>query len=223
MKLGWLWVFPALGGLMIAGAVAVQVARLSDQARMTLASAEVIDISGGCPTVAFRTAAGEAVEHTSSGCSSPPAFELGESARVYYDPANPRDAHLDSFVDNWVGSLVLGGIGAVFALIGSCFVVPPLLARRRAAQLAVSGQAVMAEVVDVRLNGSLSVNGQNPWRIVAQWKNPATGKLHVFNSENLWFDPSRFLPDDGWVRVLIDPANPRRYAMDTAFLPELAD
>lgn len=81
MKLGWLWVFPALGGLMIAGAVAVQVARLSDQARMTLASAEVIDISGGCPTVAFRTAAGEAVEHTSSGCSSPPAFELGESAR----------------------------------------------------------------------------------------------------------------------------------------------
>ena len=25
MKLGWLWVFPALGGLMIAGAVAVQV------------------------------------------------------------------------------------------------------------------------------------------------------------------------------------------------------
>ena len=68
-----------------------------------------------------------------------------------------------------------------------------------------------------------SVNGQHPWRILAQWQNPATGKLHLFHSENLWFDPSRFVATQKQVRVLIDPQQPNRYSMDLSFLPELAD
>ncbi|MBA1275750.1 hypothetical protein [Stutzerimonas azotifigens] len=89
--------------------------------------------------------------------------------------------------------------------------------------MAVSGQPVEAEILEVRLNPSLVVNGRSPWKIVAQWQNPETQKLHIFNSDNIWFDPSRFVSELNQVRVFIDRQNPKRYSMDTGFLPELAE
>jgi len=87
----------------------------------------------------------------------------------------------------------------------------------------VAFQGIEAVPVDVQRNTSYSVNGQHPWRIIVQWQNPATGKLHLFRSDNLWFDPSRFVAQQKQIRVLIDPQKPKRYSMDVSFLPELAD
>nr|WP_288355297.1 DUF3592 domain-containing protein [uncultured Pseudomonas sp.] len=222
MKTAWLWIFPGIGALMLAGAVGIQVARFSDQAQMMRAEGSVVDIEGGCPTVSFTSLDGTLGEHHSGTCSTPPSFDIGERVTVYYDPQNLERARIDSFEQNWIGSLILGGIGAVFLALGLLFVLPPLLGKRRAAELLVTGTPVQAEVVDVELNGGLSINGRNPYRIVAQWLNPQTNKLHVFRSENLWFDPGPYI-SESLVTVMIDPANPKRYSMDTRFLPELAD
>ncbi|WP_447595365.1 DUF3592 domain-containing protein [Aquipseudomonas campi] len=222
MKMRWLWLFPAIGILLIAIAVVIQVVRLRDESAMSRTTGQVIDIAGGCPTVEFSTQSGQTRTYRSNTCSTPPRFDIGDAVPMFYNPDKPSDARLNSFVDNWLGSLIVGGIGAVFTLLGSLFVLPSLLSRRRAAALAVTGQAVFADLAEVRLNDSLSVNGRSPWRIYAQWQNPATGKLHMFSSENIWFDPTRYLPEQQ-VRVLIDPQNPKRYSMDISFLPELAD
>ncbi|AEF20132.1 DUF3592 domain-containing protein [Pseudomonas fulva] len=222
MKTAWLWIFPGIGALMLAGAVGIQVARFSDQAQMTRTEGSVVDIEGGCPTVSFSSLDGTLGEYHSGTCSTPPSFDIGERVTVYYDPQNLERARIDSFEQNWIGSLILGGIGAVFLALGLLFVLPPLFAKRRAAELLVTGTPVQAEVVDVELNGGLTINGRNPYRIVAQWLNPQTNKLHVFRSENLWFDPGPYI-SESLVTVMIDPANPKRYSMDTRFLPELAD
>ncbi len=222
MKTGWLWIFPGVGALMLAGALGIQVARFSAEAQMTRTEGSIVDIEGGCPTVSFTTLDGTLGEYQSSTCSTPPAFAIGERVAVYYHPQDPERARIDSFTENWIGSLIVGGIGLIFLLIGLVLVLPPLLARRRAAQLQVSGTPVQAEVVDVELNGALTVNGRSPYRIVAQWLNPQTNKLHVFRSANLWFDPGPYI-SESLVTVMIDPQNPKRYSMDTRFLPELAD
>ncbi len=222
MKTAWLWIFPGIGALMLAGAVGIQVARFSDRAQMTRTEGSVVDVEGGCPTVSFTSLDGTLGEYHSGTCSTPPSFDIGERVTVYYDPQNLERARIDSFEQNWIGSLILGGIGAVFLALGLLFVLPPLFAKRRAAELLVTGTPVQAEVVDVELNGGLTINGRNPYRIVAQWLNPQTNKLHVFRSENLWFDPGPYI-SESLVTVMIDPANPKRYSMDTRFLPELVD
>lgn len=221
MKTAWLWIFLGIGALMLAGAVGIQVARFSDQAQMTRTEGSVVDIEGGCPTVSFTSLDGTLGEYHSGTCSTP-SFDIGERVTVYYDPQNLERARIDSFEQNWIGSLILGGIGAVFLALGLLFVLPPLFGKRRAAELLATGTPVQAEVVDVELNGGLSINGRNPYRIVAQWLNPQTNKLHVFRSENLWFDPGPYI-SESLVTVMIDPANPKRYSMNTRFLPELAD
>jgi hypothetical protein len=65
------------------------------------------------------------------------------------------------------------------------------------------------------------LNGRSPWRIVAQWQNPESGQLHVFNSENLWFDPTRYVTTKQ-LKVLLDPKDATRYHIDVSFLPQLA-
>lgn len=222
MKMGWFWVFPGIGAVLLACAIAVQAVRIDNQSQMRAASGSVIDLTRGCPAVRFTTDGGEPVIFQGGVCSNPPAFGLGDPVAVLYDPQEPGRASIDGFLENWFVSLVLGAIGSVFLLISSFFVIPPLLARRRASHLSRNGQAVLAQLVEVRRNEMLSVNGMHPWRIAAQWVNPATGKLHRFNSANLWFDPSPYIVGEQ-VQVFIDPKQPRRYSMDTSFLPELAE
>ena len=57
--------------------------------------------------------------------------------------------------------------------------------------------------------------------IVSQWQNPATSKLHIFESDNIWFDPTDFIKTDK-IKVWIDRKNPKKYMVDLSFLPEVA-
>lgn len=57
--------------------------------------------------------------------------------------------------------------------------------------------------------------------LYAPAKNPESGHLHVFNSENLWFDPTQHVTTKQ-LRVLLDPNDATRYHIDVSFLPQLA-
>ncbi len=65
------------------------------------------------------------------------------------------------------------------------------------------------------------MNGQSPFRIVTQWQDPATATIHLFRSDNLWFDPTDHIPGES-INVYIRPDNPKRYWVDTSFLPKMA-
>ncbi|PWR22589.1 DUF3592 domain-containing protein [Zavarzinia aquatilis] len=81
-----------------------------------------------CPVVGFSTRDGRWIELTSSTCAQPPAYAIGESVEVDYDPAAPEMAAFGGFFTRHLLSLVFGGIGAIFTVLG---VVILALVRRR--------------------------------------------------------------------------------------------
>ncbi|QSI31377.1 hypothetical protein GNX71_18045 [Variovorax sp. RKNM96] len=115
--------------------------------------------------------------------------------------------------------LALTIMGVIFAGIGGGIIAFGRWSAQKEADLRQNGQLIEAEFQEVELNGSLEVNGENPYRIVAKWHDTANNRLHVFRSANLWFDPTDYVPE--WIPVYIDRNNPKRYHMETSFLPRL--
>jgi hypothetical protein len=93
--------------------------------------------------------------------------------------------------------------------------------RHKEQHLLQKGQVIEADVQGVDVNESLSINGRNPFVVRCQWHNPQTNEVHVFQSGNVWFDPTEHLDRDK-VRVYVEAGNLRNYLVDLSFLPKLA-
>ena len=73
--------------------------------------------SSACtPTFAFTTAQGERVTVTSSLNSS--GFAVGQQQPIAYNPDDPQDARIASFLGLWFLPTLLLGLGGLFFLIG---------------------------------------------------------------------------------------------------------
>lgn len=179
------------------------------------------DSSSYYPVARFEGDTGQVMEFQSSSGSNPAAYSRGERVSVFYLAGEPESARIDGFFSLWGGALILGIIGGAFFLVGTLMILVPLIRKGRGAKLRESGQLVMASFRSVEQNTSLVMNGQSPFRIVTQWQDPATANIHVFRSENLWFDPTEHIPGES-IPVYIRPDNPKRYWVDTSFLPKLA-
>jgi uncharacterized protein DUF3592 len=173
------------------------------------------------PVVSFATQAGETVQFTSNTSSSPPAYHRGEHVQVLYRPLAPHDARIDGFLSIWGGSVIFGALGGVFFAIGAGVVLVAVLQARKAADLIRNGKRLLTTVQRVELNENLRVNGRNPYRVLTQWENPATGKTRIFHSNNVWFDPSAYLNGRD-IPVFVGRDDPNRYYVDLSFLPESA-
>ena len=93
--------------------------------------------------------------------------------------------------------------------------------QRKKDELLQQGTRINTKFQSVSRNTRLKVNGRNPYIITSQWQNPVTNKLHIFESDNIWFDPEEFVNEDV-LMVFIDPDDPSQYYMDISFLPTLA-
>ena len=173
------------------------------------------------PVVRFA-ADGREVTFVSNTSSRPAAYHVGEAVEVLYAPGNPDDARVRGFASLWLGPLVLGGLGTAFTGAGVAFIFFRRAGARQKNYLLAYGTAIDTEFQAIERNTSLEVNGRNPWRIVSQWRNPASGNVRVFNSENLWFDPTQYVSTRR-ISVLLDPKDERRYHMDVSFLPKLEE
>jgi Protein of unknown function (DUF3592) len=174
------------------------------------------------PRIRFLTAEGATIEFTSGSSSSPAEYQRGDTAPVLYERGNPADARVDGFFSIFGVSFVFGLLGGIFTAIGAGFGIALSVFKRRRAQVLARGTPIQARFVAVERNRTVRVNGRNPWRITCQWQDPKTSKVHVFNSDDIWFDPTEHVKGDQ-LRVLILPDNPKRYMVDISFLPELAD
>lgn len=197
--------------------------------RAAVAPGKVIDLEGSrsgsstnyYPVVKFKTKSGQERTFRSSSGSRPPSYHVGESVEVVYDETEPSDARIRSFFSLWGGPAIVGGLGIVFFAIGAGILYGRRYLAARAEDLRRRGTPVQADYQSVERNTSLAINGRNPWRIVAQWKNPSTDELHLFHSQNLWFDPTTHI-NTKQITVYLDRKNPKRYFMDVSFLPKLA-
>lgn len=174
------------------------------------------------PVVQFTDRSGHRLEFTSDAGSNPSAYSRGDKVEVLYHADAPQKARIKDFMSLWFGPLLVGGLGVVFTALGAGMIVVSARRRRLEARLKASGVPVEATFQSVEQNTSMKVNGQSPWRVLAQWLDPSTSKVHVFKSDNLWFDPSAYIKDRK-INVFIDRANPKRYYVDLSFLPKMAD
>lgn len=223
------YLFLAIGLAMLVGA-AYWASRVDEFARTaSRAPGTVIKLershSGGSssyyPVVRYRTAAGQDITFRSSFGSNPPSHAVGEQVEVLYRESDPGGARIGSFFALWGAPAIVGALGAVLALVGGGILYWQRRAAARAQYLRRHGTPVQTEFQSVELNTALRVNGRHPWRIVTQWKNPASGELHLFESENIWFDPTAHI-GSRQITVYLDRRNPKRYHMDVSFLPKLA-
>jgi hypothetical protein len=223
---GFIYVFLGIGILMLILALVLWsktrgfIARAASTQGTVTELVEVRDDDDGSltfkPVVKFVAASGEEISFTSSYSSRPAPYDVGETVEVIYLPG---DARIKGFGSLWFGPLILGVLGTVFAAIGSSILFIGRADARKAKYLMAYGDAIQTDLQGVTHNTSLTVNGRHPWRITSQWLDPVSNKVRVFNSANLWFDPTRFVTARQ-VTVLLDPKDPKRYHMDVSFLPE---
>lgn len=223
------YVFSVIGIAMLVGASLLYNNTSDFLTRAVSAQGQVVDLilsrssdtTTYYPVVVFRDASGRQVEFKSNSGTNPPSYTRGERVEVLYEPGEPEAARINGFFSLWGAAIIVGGLGLVFGLVGFGMTVYGLLHQRGKAFLQKHGVRILTAFQGVELNTGFEVNGRNPYRIVAQWQHPETGNIHRFVSDNLWFDPSDYITSDT-VPVLIDESNPKKYWMDTSFLPKLA-
>jgi hypothetical protein len=224
-------IFSAVGMiLLIAAGFVFQSTRTflesSEQATGTIKDLVLGDSSSSSgvyyPVVTFKTSSGETIEFRSSVGANPPSYRKGELVPVRYDPRDPYRAGIDSFFYLWFTVILLSGMGTVFGGIGGVMAAIWIRSIRKDRWLQQHGQTILTEFQSVELNTSVSVNGRNPYRIVSQWLDPMTNKVYLFQSKDLLFNPEKFIQKKE-IPVLIDPNNPKKFLMDTSFLPEAAE
>jgi hypothetical protein len=173
------------------------------------------------PVVRY-TAEGGSYTFESSVGSKPPAYATGDQVEVRYPPGHPDQGQLNSLMEMWFAPAIKGVLGTVLlaATFGPWLFVRWRRGRNR--ELLATGQRIEAKVTEVAPDTSICMNGRYPFRIAAQWLDPGANQVHLFKSERIWFDPTNHLPKNGRIGVFIDAVNPKKYYVDTTFLPEVA-
>ncbi len=90
---------------------------------------------------------------------------------------------------------IFSGIGSIFLLLGILFLVLMLYKRSLIRKLVTQGHYVTATVTSVQPNYSIRVNGRSPYIAECSYTDPITGGIHLFQSRNIYFDPTTILLD----------------------------
>ena len=177
------------------------------------------DASVYYPVIRFENESHEAIEFTGSTGSNPPTHRKGDSVAVRYDLDDPHRARVDSFFSLWLLAIIPGGMGLVFVTVGGIMTGIAMRYAGMLRWLEDFGSDIATEFQSVSLDRSVAVNHRHPYRIYSQWHDPAQNKVLTFKSKALWFNPEKYIQGKD-IRVRIDPNNPRKYVMDTSFLPD---
>jgi hypothetical protein len=92
---------------------------------------DLVDRGDYHPVVRFVTADEQSVQFEAGESAGDPSFfRVGESVGILYDPENPKDARLDTWVSRWGADAVLPLLGCFIFLLSLAGVVQSRLARR---------------------------------------------------------------------------------------------
>jgi hypothetical protein len=71
------------------------------------------------PVLRYRTQGGTTHEVVSSVGSNPPRYQEGDRLSVLYDPENPENMRIHSFLNVWAFPLILGVTCVIFLGVGA--------------------------------------------------------------------------------------------------------
>lgn len=168
---------------------------------------------GTKPILEFRTRRGEPIRIEGKISSSPSPYDVGERVSVFYDPADPADALIDTFIERWFMPLLFGGFGLVFIAVGSILFTLARRSSRRLVRLLRQGQRLEGRVAAFEVNQFTKINGRRPWHVLVDWTD-AKGQPRRERSEMLREDPAKRFKIGDTVTVLADPANPKLFWID---------
>lgn len=222
-----LGIFAVIGLLMLMGGSYFYLSGYSQEKSGIVVTGQIIDLSvhrsddgaSYCPVVKYTDGQEEYVME-SSYCSSGYRNALGDDIDVIYQPGNPDNAVIHSFGGLYGGAVILLGMGAVFALVGTLPLIIMYLRSKSGQRLLREGMPVKARFSEVILNTTININGRSPFQIVAQMHDTAANTVKLYYSHNIAFDPSPFI-DQEFVTVYVDKKNPDKYYMDISFLPKV--
>jgi hypothetical protein len=188
------------------------------------ASGRVVDLvkrhgsSGGnsrtySPVVIYTDDKGVEHRYTANFSSNPPAYEVGETLTIYYDPWDPDNASIAGW-GSYLGAVIVGGLGLLFGLISLGYHAVRKIRRVSNKRLKESGQLVLADFISVDVNKYVSVNNRHPFFVRCEWKDPLTGENRAFKSGFLWSDPTPGIEAGRKISVYIDRDNPKKYYVD---------
>jgi len=172
--------------------------------------------------VRFETPEGDVITFQSNVGSNPPSYRIGEEVKVRYLLEDPHRARIDSFLQLWFLSVLLGGMGFVFGSVGGAMFLIAYCSARKERLFLTNGQIIYADFDKIIVDRSMRMQGRNPYRITAQWLDPTSNTVYAFKSKALWYNPEAYIHEKK-IPVRIDPQNPKRYVVDTGFLPKSAD
>lgn len=137
------------------------------------------------------------------------------------------EANMDVVIEHGQGDvetlpLIFGLTGGIALALGIVLLVLCRRASRTKRQLLERGESILAEITDFPLDYSIMVNGWPTYRVECSYRDPRTGTVHVFQSDNLRFDPSRYVTQRT-VRVYVDKSTGfDNYYVDVdAILPDI--
>ncbi len=79
-----------------------------------------VDVTYFHPVVRFVTVPEQIVQfQASEGSANPSDYRVGDSVRILYDPANPRNARLDTRFSRWGEDITVIAVGLCFVVIGA--------------------------------------------------------------------------------------------------------
>ncbi len=170
------------------------------------------------PIVSYRDNNGYEYQFRSSAGSNPPRYAVGDQVEVLYKASLPEQAKIKDFFSLWGLEALFSFGGAVFFSIGLTMILRGYFKRVTIKNLKIKGRAINAKIEYVQVNDMVSINYENPYVVIASWKDPLTSINHEFKSENLWFDPTGYITNDEII-VYIDKKDSSKYFVDTSFLP----
>ena len=116
------WVILGIGGLILAGGLALGWGSLRHVLYAERAEGEVIEIRREgdmyAPVLRFRLANGETQEVKDLG-SGAPDFAVGDRVTVLYMPEDPEDFRIDTFERLWFSAIFVTGFACFWLLFGS--------------------------------------------------------------------------------------------------------
>ena len=164
-------------------------------------------------TVSFNTSDGKEVTATARKQSR---ISNGEKVMIWYDRADPQKVDFeDSIGHNMTGAIV----GVLILLLGFYLLISQIVKDSTNKRLIRTGQKIAAEFVSAGRNEKYKMGDKNPWVIKCKWVDNNSNKVYYFESRDYTIDPAPYLNGRYHIDIFINPADPRKYLMDTSFMP----
>lgn len=118
--------------------------------------------------------------------------------------------------------VIFGFCGAVASVIGVLLLVQCFRKRQMKRWLIERGEYIIADITAVPCDYNVRVNGWPTFRVECSYRDPVSGIVHLFLSENLLIDPAYYITQPT-VRVYVDrDSDYHRYYVDIdSILPEV--